>query len=360
MKYRVITVVFTKRRLNALAIAEQKKYLFICEEDVKVGDMIESPVYVTPCEVIEVHWENSTPYSPKGVPLKTIVIDSINGKQLGAGSVINNNKTMQKDNSMFKGIVGKYTSQFVPQKETDVRMSMSGLLCVPVDGEYVGIDKDDNLVAFPEEMTLPIPVYSINKLNNVVQVGDIVKNGRSYAKVLGKNSDGSLKTLSFTGYTHNKKAVQDFIMGQTTTRVLINMFNFDENSGFNPIFFAMASGETLDVNSLMMLSMTPQGKNLFSNAGGSFNPMMLWMLDKNRQEGNGGMDMMGMMMFSSMMGGQNPFGNMFGGNSVNPNNTVTITTSAPAHTTPTVEEAVKVILSNPTAIAQLKDALKAE
>lgn len=218
------------------------------------------------------------------------------------------NKSMETKNSMFSGIVNKYKSQFVPQKEDNVKMSLTGLLCVPVDDEYIGIDKDDNLVSFPEEMTLNIPCYSINKLNINVQVGDIVKNGRNYAKVVDKNPDGSLKTLSFTGYTHNKKEVKDFIMNQATTRVLINMFNFDNTTGFNPIFFAMADGESLDVESLMMLSMTPQGKNLFSNAGGSFNPMMLMMLDKNRQ--NGGGNMMEAMLMMSMMGGNNPFAQM--------------------------------------------------
>ena len=105
-------------------------------------------------------------------------------------------------------------------------------------------------------------------------------------------------------------------MNQATTRVLINMFNFDDSNGFNPIFFAMASGDNLDVNSLMMLSMTPQGKNLFSNAGGSFNPMMLMMLDKNNQGGS----MMETMCMMQMMGGNNMFGNMFG-NTPNPETT---------------------------------------
>ena len=107
--------------------------------------------------------------------------------------------------------------------------------------------------------------------------------------------------------------------------------------------------------------MTPQGKNLFSNAGGGFNPAMLWMLDKSRQEGNGGgMDMMSMMMMSSMMGGQNPFGQMFnigGAASVSQTPTTTVT-QANVPQTPTVDEAVDVILSNPDAIAKLKDALK--
>ena len=346
MAYRVVTVVFTKRKLSALEIAEQKKYLFICEHRVKIGDIIDSPTYATPCQVIDISWDNSRPMTPRGQFLKTLVIDKINGKSITM-DIINSSEKM-KDNSMFSGIMSKYTGQFIPEKEDKVRMSLNGLLCVPQDGEYIGV-QGDNLVSFPEEMTLPIPVYSIVKANSSIVAGDIIKNGHNYSKVLNVNADGSLKILSFTGYTHNKKPVTDFIMGAATTRVLINMFNFDDKSGFNPIFFAMANGDTLDVNSLMMLSMTPQGKNLFSNAGGGFNPMMLWMLDKNRQES--GQDMMGMMMMSSMMGGQNPFGNMFG-QQPNP------TTVAP--TTPTVDQALETILKNPDALTRLKDALKAE
>ena len=352
MRYRIITIVSTRRKLSALEIAEQKKYLFICEHEVKIGDMIDSPTYATPCQVIDVYWTNSKPTNPRGQFLKTLVVDKINGKSVTM-NIINSSEKM-KDNSMFSGIMSKYTGQFIPEKEDKVRMSLNGLLCVPQDGEYIGV-QGDNLVSFPEEMTLPIPVYSIVKANSAIVAGDIIKNGHNYSKVLNVNADGSLKILSFTGYTHNKKPVTDFIMGAATTRVLINMFNFDEKSGFNPIFFAMANGDTLDVNSLMMLSMTPQGKNLFSNAGGGFNPMMLWMLDKNRQESGQGMDMMGMMMMSSMMGGQNPFGNMFGQQP-----TPITTTAAQVPTTPTVDQALETILKNPDALARLKNALKAE
>ena len=343
MRYRVITVVFTKRKLSALEIAEQKKYLFICEYEVKIGDIIDSPTYATPCQVIDISWDNSRPMTPRGQFLKTLVVDKINGKSVTT-NIINSSEKM-KDNSMFSGIMSKYTGQFIPEKEDKVRMSLNGLLCVPQDGEYIGV-QGDNLVSFPEEMTLPIPVYSIVKANSAIVAGDIIKNGHNYSKVLNVNADGSLKILSFTGYTHNKKPVTDFIMGAATTRVLINMFNFDDKSGFNPIFFAMANGDTLDVNSLMMLSMTPQGKNLFSNAGGGFNPMMLWMLDKNRQES--GQDMMTMFMMSSMMGGQNPFGNMFGQQ------------PAPTTVAPTVDQALETILKNPDALTRLKDALKSE
>lgn len=354
MTYKVITVVFTKRKLSALEIAEQKKYLFICEHEVKIGDMIDSPIYATPCQIIDISWDNSRPMTPRGQFLKTLVIDKINGKSINQTINIINSSEKMKDNSMFSGIMSKYTGQFIPEKEDKVRMSLNGLLCVPQDGEYIGV-QGDNLVSFPEEMTLPIPVYSIVKTNSAIVAGDIIKNGHSYSKVLNVNTDGSLKILSFTGYTHNKKPVTDFIMGAATTRVLINMFNFDEKSGFNPIFFAMANGDTLDVNSLMMLSMTPQGKDLFSNAGGGFNPMMLWMLDKNRQESGQGMDMMTMFMMSSMMGGQNPLGNMF-----QPIQQQSIQ-QQPIQQQPAQQtDVLKDILNNPDAIAKLKEILKSE
>ena len=353
MTYRIVTVVFTKRKLSALEIAEQKKYLFICEHEVKIGDMIDSPTYATPCQIIDVSWNNSKPMNPRGQFLKTLVIDKINGKSINQTINIINSSEKMKDNSMFSGIMSKYTGQFIPEKEDKVRMSLNGLLCVPQDGEYIGV-QGDNLVSFPEEMTLPIPVYSIVKTNSAIVAGDIIKNGHNYSKVLNVNADGSLKILSFTGYTHNKKPVTDFIMGAATTRVLINMFNFDEKSGFNPIFFAMANGDTLDVNSLMMLSMTPQGKDLFSNAGGGFNPMMLWMLDKNRQESGQGMDMMTMFMMSSMMGGRNPLGNMFQPIQQQPVQQQPV--QQPVQQTDVLQD----ILNNPDAIAKLKELLKSE
>lgn len=331
------TVVYTNQKLNFLELSGMKRYQFICNRYLDIGDLVESPLYNTPMQVVDARPVDKRPTRPDGVYIKDLIIDRVNGNDVG---ILNKEEEMPtfKTNDMFSGIMTKYSGQFIPQKEDKVRMSLTGLLCVPQDGEYIGADNENNLVSFPLEMTLPIPVYSIVKQNSAVAVGDIVKNGNSYSKVIAINPDGSLKTLSFSGFTHNKKPVKDFMLGEATTRVLINMFNFDEKSGFNPIFFAMASGETMDVNSLLMLSMTPQGKNLFSNAGGGFNPAMLWMLDKNRQGGNS--DMATMMLMSSMMGGQSPFGN--------------ILPSAKKESTDVVNE----VLSNPEALKKLKEALK--
>lgn len=331
------TVVYTNRKLNFLELSGMKRYQFVCNRMLDIGDMVESPVYNTPMQVVDIQLVDKRPVRSDGVYIKDLIVDRVNGKDV---AMVNKEEEMPtpKTNEMFTGMMTKYSGQFIPQKEDKVRMSLTGLLCVPQDGEYIGADNENNLVSFPAEMTLPIPVYSIVKQNSALAIGDIIKNSNSYSKVIAVNPDGSLKTLSFSGFTHNKKPVKDFMLGEATTRVLINMFNFDEKSGFNPIFFAMASGETMDVNSLLMLSMTPQGKNLFSNAGGGFNPAMLWMLDKDRQ--NGGSDMATMMLMSSMMGGQNPFGN--------------ILPSAKKEPTDVVNE----VLNNPEALKKLKEALK--
>ena len=253
---------------------------------------------------------NTDKYSnAKVVNVNLSDLNRIDGVQLIPLKIKEKMDFTPKSDGMFSGLVEKYSSQFIPKKETDVRMSLTGLLCVPQDDQYIGIDQNNDLVGFDRSLTVDIPVYSIEKAISNIAPGDIVKNGRNYSKVIGKNSDTSLKVLSFSGYSHNKKAVKDFMLGQTTARVLINMFNFDEKTGFNPMFFAMASGDKFDVRSLLMLSMTPQGKNMFSNTGGGFNPMMLLMLD---QSNSGKDDLMPLLMMSGLMGGQNPFNNMFG------------------------------------------------
>ena len=383
---KVVTAVFTNRKLNIFELSQKKGSTinFLTDLDLKPGDMLSSNEFDETCEVLFIKEKDWTDDIDEN--LRYVTINKVNGKKVSSSyfdEIDNfNNNTFNKSksskgmntnsNAMFSGMLGKYKSQFIPERETNVRMSMTGLLVVPVNGEYVGIDVNNKLMSFPEEMTISIPVYSINKLNSAVQVGDIVKNGNTYAKVVGKNSDGSLKVLTYTGYTRSKKEVVDFFVNQATTRVLINMFNFDnsENS-FNPLFFAFANGDHIDVNSLMMLAMTPQGKNLFSNAGGGFNPMMLMMLDSNKGGNSSLFETMAMM---SMMGGGNMFGNMF--NSMTPatpfNSMTPATPTAPAE--PTVETLVnsnvdaakvetdfdtimKALSANPDLAKQLKAAL---
>lgn len=310
----IIRGVFTDHKLTPSEIDCRDNDAFIIDHQyLKNGDMITLEGYDTPFQVRYVFQKSSR--ESEFVPA---IVLTINDK-LVVNNLTSKNKmdyNNENKNGMFSGILSRYTAQFMPQQETDVRMSMGGTLCVKPSkktDDWIAIDANGDLTSYPEAMTIAMPfIYSIAKPTNQIRPGEIIKNVDSYSYVLSVGTDGSLKTLSYSGYTHNKKAIKDAVMGQATTKVIINPFNFDEGCGFNPMMLALANGESFDVESLMALSMTPQGKNLFGNTGGGFNMAFLWMLDKNKKQGNGG-GMMEMLMMSQMMqSGNNPFANMFG------------------------------------------------
>lgn len=41
-----------------------------------------------------------------------------------------------------------------------------------MNSEYVGIDNDNNLISYPEEMCISVPVYLVNKSYAQVKIGD--------------------------------------------------------------------------------------------------------------------------------------------------------------------------------------------
>lgn len=309
----IIRGVFTDHKLSAAEIDCCDNDAFVIDHQyLKNGDMLTLEGYD---QLFQVRWVFNK--SSRESEFVHATVPTINNKL-----VVNNLKQNKmelnnsKKNGMFSGILSRYTAQFMPQQETNVRMSMGGTLCVKPSkdsDDWIAIDSNGDLTSYPEAMTIELPfIFSIAKPTNQIRSGEIIKNANSYSYVIGVSNDGTLKTLSYSGYTNNKKAIKDAVMSQATTKVIINPFNFDEGCGFNPIMLALANGDSFDVESLMALSMTPQGKNLFSNTGGGFNMALLWMLDKNKQSGNGG-GMMEMLIMSQMMqGGNNPFANMFG------------------------------------------------
>ena len=334
---KIIKVVFTKSLLDDGYIKNKyvKKYIYVCDvPEIKKGDIITDITHTMAMQIVDIYDYikyddlleeiNINSYRTYD-EIANIIVDTINGEK------VNNKKSNKMNNNkMFSGIKDKYMSQFLPTKEENVKLSMSGILCVPVGEEYRGIDKDNNLISFPEEMVMDIPIYSIAKASNQIQIGDIIKSGNTYSKVVNNKADGTLKVLSFSGITHNKKEVTDFILGQTTTRVLINMFNMD-NTGFNPLLFAM-SNKDMDMSTLMMLSMSPQGKSLFGQNNGGINPMMLMLI--GNKEGDGDNDTLKTMMMMQMMNGNNSFGDMFKlPNNGEVNNVVKEDTPTPTKTT---------------------------
>ena len=361
--YNVITVVFTTKKLNAYEISKKKHYAYVCNDSVSIGDIITghcgSTTYDTPMQVIDIHKEKSRSiHNIKGelVALKNLIVDSINGNSITEQIITTteNNKEMKKTNSMFAGIADKYKSQWIPEREDGVKMSMDGTMCIAIGDEYIGMKSDGTLTSYPREVLIDVPVYSINKPSTQVQIGDVIKNGNSYGRVMMKNNDGSLKILSYTGYTHNKQEVQDFLLGQAMTRVLVNVFNFDAG-GFNPLIFALSDENSdFDVKDLLMVQMMTGKNNLFG--GSNMNPLMLMALTgKGEGESN---DMLNLMLMSQMMGGQNPLQNIV------PQTPQTVTSE------PTVKPSVDTVFDvnafvenlkkNPDLANKIKDALNAE
>lgn len=232
---RIIYVVYTKEYLTPWQItgANLKKYAFLCDySEVKIDDLIDSPMYSTPMQVVSI--------SPCESLADTVV---------------------------------------------------DGNICVPMNSEYVGIDNDNNLISYPEEMCISVPVYLVNKSYAQVKIGDVVKVNNSYSKVVKKNTNGSLSCLSYSGYMQNKKEIKDFMLGQSFIKVVINMFSNIQVNGVNPMVLAMAE-DGIDMKDLMILQMM-QGSN-----DGQMNPMfMMAMMDKG-----GNNSMIETMLMMQMMG----------------------------------------------------------
>lgn len=300
---RLLHVIFTNRRLDEeeLKKAQNKEYEYLYDGlfNVEAGDMIVSPNYNTSIQVLEVV-DNVSTSDPFSSNLKHIIIDSIEKPKTEKPEKLNK----MKKNTMIQGMLDKMKSQYIPQKEEGVKLSMDGTLCVQVNDEYVGINKDGGLVSYPSEMCIDVPVFSIAKPVKDVKEGDIIRRKNTYAKVLNINKDGSLRCLTYSGYVHNKKEIQDFVLNQSVERVIINMFNVEGNYGFNPMLLLLAEdSEGLDLKSLMMMQMMQNQNGGQNNMFGGMNPMMLMLLSKDGDSSS----MTDMILMSMCMGNSNPF-----------------------------------------------------
>jgi hypothetical protein len=358
--YTVITVVFTTKPFTEEEINGKKEYEYICNDSVKIGDIITGRcgevVYGTPMQIVNIKKSSTrSVYNVDGkrITLKELSVvanppkiqsknDELPYEVPTTKSESNNFKEMKKI-SLFAGIADKFRSQYSPVLEDGVKMSSDGTVCVAIGGEYIGMKPDGALTSYPHQMLINIPVYSINKPSDQVQIGEIIKTGNQYGRVMMRNPNGSFKIQSYDGYTQDKYEVQDFLLGQSMTRVLINVYSFEAN-GFNPVLFALADeSNDFGVDDLFMLSMTDKGKELLGKTG--LNPAMLMMLASKDEDKNFGNNMMSMFLMSQMFGnGQNPF-------QFNPVQT------APVQHTTSAEDVINTLKSNPDLLKQIKDLL---
>lgn len=305
----------TDKKLNKTELKSRKREVYGFESgkltNLKVGDVVTADNRAIPIQVAEIISSLTSGYT-------VLTNVAINGISIDLGNatwpVVNKVATTYADvpatktkkmtsNKMVSGLMDRYKSQFFPEKEEYVKIAMDGAICVPVNGEYVGVKSDGSLTSYPEQFLIDVPVFSISKPQAQVKVGDIVKIGTRYGRVNAKNEDGSLKILYFSGVTGNTHEIKDMLLGQSLVRVLVNMFNLNEGNSINPMMLlAMSDKEDLDMKSLLLMQAMSNGQGFGNNSVNGFNPMMLLALSDKDSKSN---DIFTTMALMQMMNGGN-------------------------------------------------------
>ena len=304
----------TDRKLNKTELKSRTKELYGFKSEkltnLKVGDVVTADNRATPIQVAEISSLTSGYTVLNNVAINGISIDLGNATRPTVNKVATTyadvpaTKTKKMtSNKMVSGLMDRYKSQFFPEKEEYVKIAMDGAICVPVNGEYVGVKSDGSLTSYPEQFLIDVPVFSISKPQAQIKIGDVVKIGTRYGRVNAKNEDGSLKILYFSGVTGNTHEIKDMLLGQSLVRVLVNMFNLNESNSINPMMLlAMSDKEDLDMKSLLLMQAMSNGQGFGSNSVNGFNPMMLLALSDKDSKSN---DMFTTIALMQMMNGGN-------------------------------------------------------
>lgn len=201
---------------------------------------------------------------------------------------------------MISNYVERMKSAFVPQVDNQARMAMDGTVCVRTNTangkEWLGF-KNGEAVAYPEEMLIDVPVYTIAKTIDQVKAGDIVKaTSSTYARV-EKIEGNQVYSVSFGGNMRKNTPVTDFLTQQKTIRVVVNPFGgFAGDMNNNMMMLMLLDGKEGDLAEVMMLASMMQGTtNPFGNI--MSNPMAMMMFMKG--EGGSSKDFLTMMMLQN-------------------------------------------------------------
>lgn len=198
------------------------------------------------------------------------------------------------------GFSDRLKETFMPTEAKDVRVSMDGNICVATTQGYVAIDAQNHLTAYPEELTLKLPVFIMSKPKENLAVGDIIALDRSYAKITSIKGE-KINAISYTGAGKIIRTIKDFLFNQTMVRVVVSLTG-NMGGQMNPMMLlALADKKDDSLSSMIPLMMMNQQGGAVAG-----NPMMFALL-----AGKDGLSTKDMLMMS-MMGGNNPFGNMFG------------------------------------------------
>ena len=210
----------------------------------------------------------------------------------------NTTTSVTKNNTA--GFSDRLKETFMPTEAKDVRISMDGNICVATNQGYVAIDAQNHLTAYPEELTLKLPVFIMSKPKENLVVGDIIALDRSYAKITSIKGE-KINAISYTGAGKIIRTIKDFLFNQTMVRVVVSLTG-NMGGQMNPMMLmALADKKDDSLSSMLPLMMMNQQGGAVAG-----NPMMFALL-----AGKDGLSTKDMLMMS-MMGGNNSFGNMFG------------------------------------------------
>lgn len=209
-------------------------------------------------------------------------------------------KTTMTGNSI-KNIGERLKANFMPTEAKDVRIATDGNICVATSDGYVAIDSNFNLTSYPGELTLALPVFVMPKPIAQLAEGDVIARDRSYAKVKSIK-DGRITVVGYTGAAGTVHPIKDFFLGQTTVKVVVSLAGNIAGTGINPLMLMALSKDKKNDSLLPLLLMNQNGGALTAN------PMVMMAL-----AGDGDFDIKDLLMYSAFSGGQNPFGNLFGG-----------------------------------------------
>ena len=316
---RRIDVVFTQHKITDEAELERMKHQFFLvdvttdrDAGLYEGELIKVPKYASPMQICGFYRINGEYYN--GVKLATLDYESITKVK---ESKTNKKEKKMKSNKVMSTFMDNFKRQFLPELDSNLRISMNGQVCAPKNGEYVAIDANNELVKYPVEFTMEMPVYLISKQADTIQAGDVIREGNStYAKILEVKRDDNgtvqeFKTLSFTGSGHTVKPIKDFVLGQKTVMVVVNLFNGFTGGQINPMFMLLADKDADEGNDMLMMFIAMQAMNPTNNGiMNNMNPMMLMMLMNGGDGGNDMFKTMFMMNMMQNMGGNNGM-NMF-------------------------------------------------
>jgi hypothetical protein len=205
------------------------------------------------------------------------------------------NKSQMKNS--FKNLGERLKAQFYPEKAEGVRIAMDGNICVETPEGYVAIDNNYRLISYPCEAVIDLPAYTIAKPFDQIKEGDVILRAKSYAKVRSIK-DGKISVVGYSGNGSNVYPIKDFLLGQATVRVVVS-FTGTVDGQINPMMLFALSDDKKGSSMLPLLMLSQNGGNIAQN------PMMLALL-----AGDGDFDLKDIMMYS-MLGGQNPFTNLF-------------------------------------------------